>query len=129
MVGEGGLALFIVFTRYIERRWLAGAKEVNDNPLSKGGLRAESTSRAEISKSLSECAKFFFSSVTQWYKLDEGQELQATLAHAFRCSVPRIVSRVDALLRGSEEPAPWGVLPGVGREPGCVALPCIYICN
>lgn len=66
---------------------------------------------------------------TQWYKLDEGQELQATLAHAFRCSVPRIVSRVDALLRGSEEPAPRGVLPGVGREPGCVTLPDIYMCN
>ena len=46
------MALFIVFTGYIERRWLAGTKEVNDDPPSNGGLRAESPSRAEISKSL-----------------------------------------------------------------------------
>ena len=70
----------------------------------------------------------FLSADTQWYKLDEGQELQATLAHAFRCSVPRIVSRVDRVSRGSEEPAPRGILPGLGREPGCVSA-CIYMCN
>ena len=70
----------------------------------------------------------FPSADTQRYKLEEGQELQATLrlAHAFRWTVPRIVSRVDALLRGSERPAPRGVLPGVGREPGCVTA-CIYL--
>ena len=43
------------------------------------------------------------------------------LAH----TVPRLVSRVDALLRGSERPAPRGVLPGVGRKSGCVTLPDI----
>ena len=69
---------------------------------------------------------------TGWMK---GKSLQATRAHwtleAFRLAhtVPRIVSRVDALLRGSERPAPRGVLPGVGREPGCVTLPDIYMCN
>ena len=79
------------------------------------------------------CYSFHQSADTQWYKLDEGQVLQAARAHwtleAFRLAytVPRIVSRVDALLRGSERPAPRGVLPGVGREPGCVTLPDIYI--
>ena len=66
--------------------------------------------------------------------MDERQVLQATRAHwtleAFRLAhtVPWIVSRVDALRRGSERPAPRGVLPGVGREFGCVTLPDIYIC-
>ena len=49
--------------------------------------------------------------------LDEGQDF-GDLSDA-RCS-PRRPARVNRVSRGSEKPPPRGVLPDVGREPGCV---------